>query len=165
MKDIRKTLPEGLIQFLEKHSKKQIKCAPQLKGKVEIEWFTTFSPEYLHISTFEIDTYEYYLNHGEPGEDPERTYEITGIDLINGCEGYDPEGILVYFPQFSEFGSWDCDHLIITMYPNASWEAIRDNIFHYVNDQWYPDRVNHYLLRPWADDRCKNLKPLPKEKT
>jgi hypothetical protein len=33
-----------------------------------------------------------------------------------------------------------------------------------VNGQWYPDRVSNYLLRPWVDDRCKDLKPLPKGK-
>ncbi len=164
MNDIRNIIPDGLVQFLEKHSKERIECDPAIKGNVEVDWFTTFAPEELCITTFEIDTYEYHLNHDEPGEDPELRYGITGIDLINGCGEYNPEGILIYFPQFSEFGSWDCDHAIITMYPDASWETIRDNLFNYVNGQWYPDRVNQYLLRPWADDRCKDLKPLSQEK-
>jgi hypothetical protein len=164
MNDVRSLIPNGLIPFLEKHSKEKIECDPTIKGNVEIGWFTTFSPEELGITTFEIDTYEYHVNHDEPGEDPKLRYGITGIDLISGCEGYDPEGILIYFPQFSEFGSWDCDHAIITMYSDASWETIRDSLFDYVNGQWCPDRVNHCLLRPWADDRCKDLKPLPQDK-
>jgi len=164
MDDIINIIPKGLVEFLEKHSKKRMECDPAIKGKVEIDWFTTFSSEELCISTFKIDTSEYYLNYDEPGDDPELIYEITGIDLIKGCEGYDPEGILIYFPQFSEFGSWDCDHMIITMYPKASWETISANLFDYVNGQWYPDRVNHYLLRPWADDRCRDIKPLPRGK-
>jgi hypothetical protein len=164
MKDIKNILPNSFVQFLEKHSNKRIECPPALKDKVEIDWFTTFSPEQLCMAAFEIDTYEYYVNHDEPGKDPELRYAITGIDLINGCENYTPEGILIYFPQFSEFGSWDCDHAIITMYPGVSWEKIQANIFDYVNGQWYPDKVDNYLLRPWADDRCKDLKPLPKDK-
>ena len=160
MNEITKMIPENLIQFLEKHSKDRIECDPTVKGNVEVDWFTTFSPEEIRLNTFEIDTYEYYLNHGEPGKDPELKYGITGIDLIKDCKAYDPEGVLIYFPQFSEFGSWDCDHLIITLYPNASWETIRESLFIYVNGQWYPDRVNHKLLRPWADDRCKNTTPL-----
>jgi len=164
MNNISSLIPDGLVQFLQKHSREKIECDEATKGNVEISWFSTFSPEELRITAFEIDTYEYHLNYGEPGQDPELRYGVTGIDLINGCEGYDPEGILIYFPQFSEFGSLDCDHAIIIMYPDASWETIRDNLFNYVNAQWYPDRVNHYLLRPWADDRCKGLKPLPREK-
>jgi hypothetical protein len=156
-------IPEGLVQFLEKYSQKRIECNPSIKGKVEIEWFTTYPPKALKISSFKIDTYEYHLNHDEPGEDPELKYEITGIDLISSCDDYYPEGILIYFPQFSEFGSWDCDHGIITMYPDAQWEKIRANLFNYVNGQWYPERVNHYLLRPWADERCRDIEPLPKK--
>ncbi len=163
MNDIRNIIPNSLVHFLEKHSKKKIEYTHAVKVNLEVKWFTVFSPNELRVTNFEIYTGEYYLNHDEPGEDPELRYEIPGIDIINGCESYDPEGILVYFPQFSEFGSWDCDHLIITMYPNASWEFIQKDLFNYVNGQWYPDRVNNYLLRPWADDRCKNFKPLPKE--
>jgi len=42
---------------------------------VELEEARFFGLEELSLSNFELYTYEYYLNHGEPGKDPELCYD------------------------------------------------------------------------------------------
>ena len=128
---------------------------------VEVERVFFFRIEELSLHNFELSTYEYFSNHSEPGKDPESVYDISGVDLIKEIENYSPDGVLIWFPQFAEYGSWDCDHGLITMFPDVSWTEIMNDPGKYVNAQWYPERVNHYLLRPWTDKRCANL--IPKE--
>ncbi|MDB6136131.1 MAG: hypothetical protein JWM59_4374 [Verrucomicrobiales bacterium] len=64
------------------------------------------------------------------------------------------------FPRFGEFGAWDCDHLILTMFPNAGRERIMERLPQYINAQWYPGTVEEYLLRPWSDERCRDIPPI-----
>ena len=116
---------------------------------VEVEEIVFFGIEDLSLQNFKLSTYEYYSNHDEPGDDPEQFYDISGINLIKEIENYAPDGVLIWFPQFAEYGSWECDHGIVTMLPNISWTEILYDPAKYVNASWYPERVDHYLLRPW----------------
>lgn len=124
---------------------------------VEVEQATFFGIDELSIQHFELDTEEYYLNFEEPGNDPKLKYDIPGIDLIKSIEAYSPVGVLVWFPEFGEYGSWDCDHSIVWMMPDLTWELLLKDPGKFINVQWYPDRVQHYLLRPWADLRCSHF--------
>ncbi len=72
---------------------------------MEVDTFTFYAPGDLQITTFEIDTHEYHLNHKEPGDDPELRFDIDGVDLIRECNSYHPSGILVYFPVFDELAA------------------------------------------------------------
>jgi hypothetical protein len=154
-------IPNKLSEFLSAHAGQRIEFNRKTEPDMEVDNVEFFKPTDLKLSKFTIYTHEYHLNYGEPGEDPELEYEVEGIDLIRDCNDYDPEGILIYFPEFHEFGSWDCDHLIIIMFPNVEWPTIEANLSRYVNAQWYSHLVDQYLLRPWADRRCKNIKPKP----
>ncbi len=156
-------IPIALRKFLAASGGKRIDFDPTMHPEMEVHSVEFYPPDCLPLTSFEIDTYEYHLNHGEPGEDPELRYEIEGVDLIQGCNDYEPDGILVYFPLLKEFGSWDCDHRIITIYPNVEWEAIEKSLPSFVNAQWYPHLTEQTLLRPWEDQRCSGLKPLPAE--
>jgi hypothetical protein len=150
-------LPADLRDFLSAERNRTLRWGRPYP--VEVEEATFFSIDELSLQTFELCTYEYYLNHGEPGENPDLCYPIVGFDIIKTLKGYTPEGILVWFPRFSEYGAWDSDHWIITMMPGLTWADIQADAGKYVNAQWYPERVNHYLLRPWADSRCNDLVP------
>ncbi len=154
-------IPTELREFLSSRSGERILFDRNRQPDMEIDTVEFFAPSDLKVSEFRIATYEYYLNHGEVGDDPELEYRIEGVDLIGACNDYDPEGILVYFPTLCEFGSWDCDHLTIAMYPNVDWATIEANLSRYVNGQWYSRLADQYLLRPWADDRCSKIKARP----
>jgi hypothetical protein len=150
-------LPKDLRDFLATKRNASLKWGHPYP--VEVEEATFFGIDELPIRSFKLHTHEYYLNHGEPGKDPGLWYDITGIDLIKDVSDYEPEGMLVWFPQFSEYGAWDADHGTITMMPEVSWTEILKEPAKYVNVQWYPKRVKHYLLRPWRDNRCASLQP------
>jgi hypothetical protein len=156
-------IPTALREFLAANEGKRFEFDSTKNPEMEVHSVEFFSPDSLLLTSFEIDTYDYHLNHGEPGEDPELRYEFEGIDLIQGCNDYEPDGILVYFPLLKEFGSWDCDHRIINLYPGAAWDDIEKSLHSFVNAQWYPHLAEQTLLRPWADQRCSGLQPLPAE--
>ena len=119
----------------------------------------TFVPiEKLRISKFVLSTSEYYSNYNEPGEDPNAFYELEGVDLLAKIKGYRSEGVLVWFPEFQQFGCHDSDHEIMRLFGSEiGWNEIRNDLARYVNAQWYPDRVGNELLRPWGDDRCQKM--------
>jgi hypothetical protein len=154
-------IPKDLLDFLRANEAKPFTFDRQVNRPIDVHSIEFFAVSDLKLTNFTVDTYEYHLNHDEPGEDPELRFEIAGVDLIRECNDYPPEGVLAYFPRFGEFGAFDCDHAIITMFPKVAWRQIEENLPRYVNAQWYPDFVDHYLLRPWADDRCADMKPCP----
>jgi hypothetical protein len=156
-------IPTALREFLAANEGKRFEFDAIKHPEMEVHSVEFFPLDSLPLTSFEIDTYEYHLNHGEPGKDPELRYEIEGIDLIQGCNSYEPDGILVYFPLLKEFGSWDCDHRIITIYPGVEWDDIERSLPNFVNAQWYPHLAEQTHLRPWADPRCSGIVPLPAE--
>jgi hypothetical protein len=157
MKQASRIIPKELHRFLAASKNRRISWDRELHPEMEVDWVEFRSPSDLKHTTFPVGTSEYHLNHDEPGEDPDLYYDIEGINLIQNCHGYQPDGILIYFPLFQEFGSWDCDHGIITLYPKVAWTVIERRLADYVNAQWYPHLVEQYLLRPWADDRCSDF--------
>ena len=95
----------------------------------------TFVPiERLRISKFVLSTSEYYSNYNEPGEDPNAFYELEGVDLLAKIKGYRSEGVLVWFPEFQQFGCHDSDHEIMRLFGSEiGWNEIRNDLARYVN--------------------------------
>ncbi len=159
MKNAIKPIPEDLRNFLGINAGRRIVFNRAMQPDMEVDSLEFYAPNDVKLCSFTLDTFDYHLNHNEPGDDPKLRYDIEGVDLVRDCDHYEPEGILIYFPAFQEYGCWDCDHLIITMYPKVSWREIELRLAEYINAQWYPDLVTQYLLRPWADERCSRLTP------
>ncbi len=159
MKNASNLIPDDLQNFLATNEDRRFTFERNEESEMEVDSFEFYAPNEVKLSRFTIDTYEYHLNHNETGNDPELRYDIQGVDLIRDCGGYEPEGILIYIPEFQEYGSWDCDHGLIAVYPNVGWSTIETRLVDYVNAQWYPQLAEQYLLRPWADDRCSKIKP------
>ena len=152
-------IPRDLYAYLARGPLVMDTSADEFCQLKEVEFY---SIDELRVRKFEVASYEYYLNYGEPGEDPQLKYEITGVDLLKKTAGYFPEGILIWFPQLNEFGAYDADHRAITMLPGVTWKDIESNPSPYVNCQWYPDDLKvGKLLRPWADQRCKDMRGVP----
>ena len=155
-------IPKDLYAFLSRGELVIDTSAKEHFALYEVEFYPL---DELRVKKFVIATDDYYLNQGEPGEDPGLTYEVTGVDLLRKAGSYNPEGVLIWFPQFNEFGCFDCDHAIMTMLPGVTWKDIEANPSPYVNCQWFPleELKVGKLLRPWTDPRCKDIKAIPHE--
>lgn len=139
------TLPDDLVAYLSDPKNRSLDLS-----EGEIRRLMFYAPESVPRKPFTVDSYELNVN-GYLEEDPGEQREYTGFDLLESIDAdYEPEGILVWFPDMGQYGSWDCDHLTIITYPDASWAKIVANPVLYVNGQWYPERVKHVIVNPWA---------------
>jgi hypothetical protein len=87
-------------------------------------------------------------------------YEVQGISLVKWCPNYRPKGIMVWFPTLEAYGSWDCDHHSIMVFPRIGWPDIVRRPELYFNGGWHPERVAHRYLRP-ADGSNRDARPDP----
>jgi hypothetical protein len=155
---VKDLVPADLLAFLEEHDGEQFAFDRAKHPDMEVDTIVFRKPGKLRQTKFALATWEYYNNEGEKGEDPELEYDIPGIDLIaDSGDGYDSEGLLIWFPSLGEFGFHDPDHCVIGLFPKTAWEAIAKKLPQYVNSQWN-DSPKRKLLRPWADERCTSFK-------
>ena len=82
------------------------------------------------------------LNAGETIEE-EIYIEIPAISILKDCEGYDPDYILLWLPKEEMFGTWDCYHGMLKVFPNTNWKQLLLEPKKYLNAQWY-DYNNKY---------------------
>ncbi len=143
MQDI---LPKDLVEFLEKPTNRTV-----VLNEGEVREVVLYAPDEIPKKKFDVDSHELWLN-GLLGKDPEERREYEGYDLLEKSGGYDAEGVLVWFPEWKEYGSWDCDHHRIITYPGVSWIDIAAAPTWYINGQWYPDKVKHREVNPWMQD-------------
>ena len=136
-------IPQDLHDYLDQPENRQMTL---LDG--EVRQLTFFAPSELTLGKFDVDSFELYENGLLPS-DPEERKEYEGYSLIKECDAYEPDGIFIWFPQFNAYGSWDCDHRHIIIYPDVSWTEILREPTWYINGQWYPERVAHVEVNPW----------------
>jgi hypothetical protein len=96
---------------------------------------------------------------GDPKAGKEGYYAIPAVNLVAEAEGYDPEFILLWLPESKVYGSWDCDHWELRVFPDTTWSDIARNPLKYVNAQWEPDEVESELLVPWPKYPFKKGQP------
>lgn len=137
-------LPDDLIAYLSQESNRSLSLP-----EGEVRRLTFHAPEAIPLRRFDVDSYGLH-NAGELKEDPDETREYEAYDLIASCDGYDPDGILAWFPEWQRYGSWDCDHHTIITYPDVTWTQIAAAPTWYVNGQWFPENVRHEMVNPWA---------------
>ena len=136
-------IPQDLHSFLRRPENRQM-ALPE----GEVRRLTFFAPDELTLQKFTVDSFELHLN-GPLEIDPQEQREYEGYSLIRDCNNYSPEGVLVWFPGFSAYGSWDCDHLRIIINPGVTWSDIVREPAWFLNGQWYPERVKHEEVNPW----------------
>ena len=142
MRDLK--LPKELTLFLK--SGKQldydsIGCEP---GLIRLLGHDELKSMLLWVSCETATFSEEDPNHGNGG-----CYSVPGVNLVAECEGYDPEGILMWLPDTTQFGSFDCDHAILHVFPGATWADIAADPVPYVNCQWAPDDISNEIYKPW----------------
>ena len=136
-------IPADLRSFLTEHPNFTIEMS-----EGEVRHVTLYSAGELQTKTFDVATSDYCLQ-GELPEDFERSYEFEGVDLLKTADGYEPEGVFVWFPKFQAYGSWDCDHHRIVIFPGKTWTEIVKSPTWYFNGQWYPEKIEHQDVKPW----------------
>ena len=136
-------IPQDLHDFLSKPENRQMTLS-----EGEVRQLTFFVPNELTPQKFVVDSFELHLN-GLLKIDPNEQREYQGFSLVRECKSYSPNGIFVWFSEFDAYGSWDCDHLRIIIYPGVTWTDIIREPTWYINGQWYPDRVKHKEVNPW----------------
>lgn len=75
-------------------------------------------------------------------------YSIPAINLVNACDGYEPDFILCYLPNEKKYGTWDCDHWVLYCFENTSWIEIKNNPIKYLNAQWSPEEDSVSIFNP-----------------
>lgn len=138
-------IPKDLHAFLSGSDRRIVMTAGEIREAV------FFAADKLRLKTFDVDSGELF-SRGLLEENPDETREYQGYDLIESCNDYDAEGILIWFPGWKEYGSWDLDHHRIITYPNVAWKKIAKQPTWYINGQWYPDKIPHREINPWGGE-------------
>lgn len=128
---------ENQKECLEIDNKKKTFISDEFKNEIDYAKFYTL--EEIKIYNVLLSTWEYRVNYNEtrdPNIEKDGSYKINSLDLIKDVDGYSPEGILVWFPDLNQFGTSDCDHGVIYIFKDKSWNEIISDLFTYINVQW-----------------------------
>jgi hypothetical protein len=137
-------LPEDLVTFL--HANRQLEYD---SDQCEAGRITLLSLNQLSLGEVYVDSEESPLAKTDPHVGERGYYAVTAVNLIADCEEYDPEGILIWLPDLELFGTWDCDHWDVRVFPGATWTDIVNDPVKYINAQWEPNEVDNEFLVPW----------------
>jgi hypothetical protein len=137
-------LPEDLLEFLENES--QLDYDPD---DCECGQVTLFAHNKLSPSVVFVDSDDAPFANLDPHAEEEGCYVVPAINLVAECEGYDPDGILIWLPDQRVFGTWDSEFWNVLIFPNATWNEISASPVKYLNALWEPEAVHCEYLRPF----------------
>jgi len=86
-------------------------------------------------------------------------YPVPAYDLLAEIWGYPSTCVFVWLPSIDQFATFDDDHCVLRSFPDVSWNDIHSSLGKYIDCQWYPDRVENELIRPWNDKRFSESTP------
>ena len=107
------SIPQELHDFLSKPENRHVTLSEGEVRDIEL-----FSSEELCLQNFTVDGSELFeigLLSVKPGE----TREFEGYPLVKRCNDYSPAGVLVWFPKLGAFGTADCGHGRVLIYPGV----------------------------------------------
>jgi hypothetical protein len=137
-------LPVDLVDFLRNQH-----CLNYDSDLAEPGFITLHLLDHLSVSKVFIDSEGTPLRETDPHAGERGYYSVPAVNLVAACEGYDPDGILIWLPDLRQFGSWDNDHWDVFIFPGITWSKIVANPLPFINAQWHPGRVKHDFLAPW----------------
>lgn len=111
-------LPADLVEFLQTTSNRTMEMK-----EGEVRTAVLYGLAEIQKKIFDVDSFDLCLN-GPLDHDPEEIRQYEGYDLIKEAGDFEAEGVLVWFPDWNEYGSWDCDHHRIITYPGVTWRDI-----------------------------------------
>ncbi|MBC7876629.1 MAG: hypothetical protein H7Y59_05600 [Anaerolineales bacterium] len=139
-------LPEDLIEFLISGS--QLDYDPD---DCECGHVTLLAHDKLTPSVVFVDSDDAPFANQDPHAEEEGCYVIPAINLVAECEGYDPDGILIWLPDQKVFGTWDSEYWDVLIFPYATWRDISTSPVKYLNALWDQDAVLCEYLRPFPN--------------
>ena len=107
-----------------------------------------------------INSVESTLSKDEPNFEESGYYEVPAVSLTGECKHYDPEYILLWLPNEQLFGTWDCDHWDLSVFPNVTWNDIVRNPALYIGSQWEcSDKKSAEYFKPYPKYEFKEGMP------
>lgn len=121
-------LPVDLVSFLQ--SGKMLEYDP---ADCEAGLVTLLPVDRLRVEFFPMVS----ENPDDPHAGESGCYLVTGVSLIATCDGYDPEGLLLWLPLDERYGLWDGEHGTLFVFdPEIRWTAISSDFSRYINAEW-----------------------------
>ena len=126
-------LPSDLEDFLNAGRQLDYDASECEMGKVTLKDVSS-----LQVADYPTDLFNLDIDltmFPESGSLPSFTTE--GVSLIAECEDYDPDGLLLWIPKLNSYGTWDCDHEVVSAFPSdVSWSMISNDPLRYLNAFW-----------------------------
>ena len=88
---------------------------------------------------------------GDPNEGKIGYYTVPAFSLTKKCTGYEPEFLLLWLPTENLYGTWDCDHGHLVVFPDATWSDIVRDPIPFINAQWDANENGAYYFVPWPE--------------
>jgi hypothetical protein len=145
-------IPPDLADFLRAGKQLEYDAALCEAGKVALK-----SYDELSVSDVYVDSEESPLRAADPNAGVTGYYSVPAVSLVAECEGYDPEGIMIWLPDYSLYGTWDSDHWDVLVFPHATWSDIVRDPVPFLNAQW-EDGFGEYLA-PWERYEFRKGRP------
>ncbi len=76
------------------------------------------------------------FDDADPHAEDDGLYRVEAVNLTREAEHYPAEFILLWLPAMESFGTWDCDHYRLWVFPRASWSDIVGSPIQYITSQW-----------------------------
>jgi hypothetical protein len=155
-------LPQDLTDYLKQRRQLEYDAAECEAGSI-----TLLPLARLQIKLFPTDVDNGPIdNNDDPHCGEMGCYLIPAVSLAEECENFDAEGLLLWLPEESCFGTWDADHTLVEVFsPSVKWSDIADDPLSYVNSFWSDDRAGGLApLVPWPKyeyDPDQPTAPLP----
>ncbi len=148
-------LPAELHEFLTAGRKLEYDASSIEPGVVGLK-----SPAELELGVVWINSDESPLSQDDPHAEDEGYYEVPAVSLLSECEAYDPDFILLWLPNEQSFGTWDCDHWDLRIFPGKTWADIVADPATYLDAQWsdYEGKNTEYF-KPYPKYQFKEGMP------
>jgi hypothetical protein len=137
-------LPESAVEFLRAGKQLDYDYSKCEAGRVGLKRL-----DQLCLSEVRVFTHDTEGLEADPHASEFGYYTVPAISLSGECASYNPEFILLWLPEERIVGSWDCDHSVLIVFPNATWEEILTDPLPYLNAQWHPGTAGDAPFQPW----------------
>jgi hypothetical protein len=125
-------IPDDLREFLRKKKQLEYDASECEPGQIKL----------LPLSKLKLG--EVWINAeakkkkrgGDPHAGEEGYYAIPAVNLVAEAEEYEPDFILLWLPEEELYGTWDCDHWELLVFPDVTWTDIAEDPLPYVAAQW-----------------------------
>jgi hypothetical protein len=138
--------PEDFLEFLRRGSQLEYDSDECEVGRVTLLPIKKLTPSVVYVDSFDAP-----FATSDPHANEDGCYVIPAYSLLAECEGYDPEGILIWLPDQKMFGSWDSETWDVMMFPHTSWSEIAADPAKYLNAMWDLEDVRFEYLKPFPD--------------